>query len=138
MAEQLIEWHPTSGLDAPAGAVDVTETDGQLTLILRFSSVVNGLPRDLRLHFGRVVAFSSHEEFAHPWLDAQTPQPRLSGAWSKYTFPCIEVLQSSWQHSFGESRLFGRGQVRHFQVVSLDKTVDILTTGPVHASWLAG
>lgn len=138
MHEAHVEWHPAPGIAAPCGGVDVEERDGVLTLTLRFSAVVGGTASDLRLTFGRVIAFMSHEEFAHPWMDSEVAQPRLRGDWSSYTFPCLEVEGSAWLASFGETRLFGRGHPRHFQVVTLDKSVDILTTQAVQATWLAG
>jgi len=138
MHDELIPWRPLQGIDAPCAAVDLEELGGQLTLLLRFSQFIGGIPRDLRLSFGRVVAVVSYEESAHPWNDDPVDQPKLLGKWSQFTFPCLEVRNSSWLASFGEARVLGYQELRHFQVVTLDKTVDVLTDAPVIPEWLDG
>ncbi|MEK6372092.1 MAG: hypothetical protein AABO58_05300 [Acidobacteriota bacterium] len=139
MREQIVEWHPIAGLNSPCAGVQIAEHNGELTLTLLFSGVIGGSAGDLQLSFGRVLAFMSHEESTHPWNDSQTPQPTLktgTALGGSVTFPCLEVVESEWIQSFGDSRLFGRGQPRHFQVVTLDKSVDVLTTQPVRGEWL--
>ena len=138
MHEQVIEWRPAAGIDAPCAGVDIAEMGGKLTMTLLFSGFIGGIETDLRVHFDRVIALMSHEESAHPWNDTQIVQPKFSGKWSGYTFPCLEVVASAWIASFGESRLFGLTNVRHFQIVTLDKSVDVLTSHSVIAEWLAG
>src|ERR1700682_4525921 len=137
MHEEVREWHPTTGITAPCARVDMSETEGNLVLLLVFSDVVDGEQRNLQLRFGRVVAVMSHEESAHPWNDSQQAQPKLAGRWSDYTFPCLEVKGSRWLSSFGESGLFGRGECHHFQVVTLEKTVDVAAVHEPTAEWLA-
>lgn len=128
-------WHPEAGIDAPCAGVDIAESDGKLTLTLRFSNMVNARLPDLEISFGRVVAMASYEESAHPWNDTQELQPKLVNEWKGYTFPCLIIRESAWVAGFGEGRLFGREGITHYQVVSLDKTVDILATTKPQARW---
>jgi hypothetical protein len=79
MHEEFREWHPSSGIAAPCARVDISETKGDLALVLVFSDVVDGERQNLQLRFGRVVAVMSHEESAHPWNDSQQEQPSCPG-----------------------------------------------------------
>lgn len=136
-AERYEAWNPVEGIERPAGGIEVSEK-GYLTLRLLFSTGVDASPQDLIVEFlGGVPAYMAHEEFVHPWNEVPNPNPvpRLSGRWSNYGFPCLKVHDSAWLTSFSEPQLASFPDCIHFRFLSLDKTIDVLTIGPVEAHW---
>jgi hypothetical protein len=113
-----------------------------LTLRLEFSKVVGGGARDLlvQLAWGYVVGFTSWQEFAHPWNNdvviANLPK-LLVGQWASHTFPMLEVLNSNLIAGFGDGQRARYQRARHFRIVTLDHTVDLLATGEPSAEWIS-
>lgn len=129
-------WTGVARVDAPCASVVLVEDRGELVVRLVFSEVIHGNGNDLLLHAGRVIAVSSHDESAHPWRGDYRPVPKLSGRWDRFVYPILRVLDSQWLASFTESQIFGRAPIEHLRIVTLDKTVDILTDEPVKAEWV--
>ena len=108
---------------------------------LEFSKVVGGGEGDLLLRFpwGYVVGFASWQEFAHPWNNEPVLEtlPKLVGQWGNHTFPMLEVRNSNLIVGFGDGQRAAYPEVRHFRIVTLDHTVDILATGEPTAEWVS-
>jgi hypothetical protein len=136
MSDVVAPWEPLGCIHWPCGSVDVADNDDGLTLLVRFSDVIGGGDRDLLLRFGRVLAFSSHEEFAHPWVDDPIVLPRLGGTWSQWVWPLLEVTHSTWLATFSPARRASYDQPRHYRVISMDNTIDVLTANAVQAEWV--
>jgi hypothetical protein len=140
--ESYARWQPVPDVTTPCAEIVLYADPGATTVRLRFSLVRDAAPRDLVLGFGRdVVACTSYEEFAHPWQLAtgDGAVPRLAEPWAGYAFPLLLVQPSRWLASFSDYQLDDerRSAAAHYRLVSLDNTVDVLTTGRVTAEWVA-
>jgi hypothetical protein len=140
--ETFNRWEPVQGIEWPCAGVRISNATDALTMTLEFSNVVGGGARDLllRLAWGYVVGFASWQEFAHPWNNdgviADLPKI-LVGQWASYTFPMLEVLNSNLIAEFGDGQRATYPQVRHFRIVTLDHTVDVLATAEPGAEWVS-
>ena len=139
--EAYSRWQPVPGVATPCSDIELHVADEATVARLRFSRVKGASPRDLLVRFERgVVGCMSHEEFAHPeQADAQAGEvPCLGGPWSAYAFPLLRVHASRWLASFSDGQLLDerRAAASHYRLVSLDNTVDVLTTGAVAAEWV--
>src|SRR2546428_1055830 len=132
MTEHFKRWEPVHGIDLPCAGVQISTSDRELSLLLEFSLVQDGSDRDLRLRFtyGHVVGFASWQEFAHPWNTEPVLDtiPRLGERWSTYAFPTLEVCDSNLIAGFDEGQRVTYAGVRHFRIVTLDHTIDVLAT----------
>jgi hypothetical protein len=136
--ETFFRWEPVTGIAAPC--FDVRFVDrGLVELILTFSRVHGGHPDDLWLQFTpNVLAFTSHDEFVHPWNRYEHgPVPRLEGRWTQYLFPLLVVNDSEWAREIVDGQIHQRSWYTHYRIVSLDHTVDILTSGTPIARWIS-
>lgn len=108
---------------------------------LEFSKVIGGSESDLLLRFpwGSVVGFTSWQEFAHPWNNERVLEklPKLDGEWANHSFPMLEVCNSNLFAGFGEGQRAAYPEVRHFRIVTLDHTVDILAAAEPGAEWVS-
>lgn len=139
MGETFRKWQPVGAIEWPCAGVEISNAGTDLVLKLEFSAVTGGGDRDLILRFpwGRVVAFASWDEFAHPWNNETEIDslPKLGGNWPNCTFPLLEVGQSSLLAKFGEGQRAAYPDVRHLRIVTLDHTLDVLATGEPLAEW---
>ena len=138
MSETYEPWDPTGRISTPCAGALIEEDDNDLRIRLLFSQIVGGPVEDLLLATSWHLALMSHQEIAHPSLDGRLPQcPRLTGRWENYCFPLIVVRESSWMASFPDSRLApdGRTAFTHYRIITLDRTVDLLTARDVKAEW---
>lgn len=141
MREHFKRWEPVADVAFPCAGVDISNHTDELILRLMFSGVVGGGDRDLqlRLRWGFVVALATWQEFAHPWNADEVIDriPRLNASdWMTYSFPMIEVLDSKLVTAFDEGQRAAYPRVRHFRIVTLDHTVDLLATGEPQAQWV--
>ena len=123
------------GINAPCEQVDF-HVDSSFDLVLQFSTERQSHPAAMRLTVGpAVMAFTSYDEFAHPWNRYEHAQlPELTEPWARYAFPLLIVHDSPWFHSIVEER--NRSEYTHYRIVSLDHTVDVLAHGSViSARW---
>lgn len=136
--ERYEKWEPVEGITTPVYCAFVNEDYDGLTVTLIFSVMLDGLNKDLRIHFGRVPAYTVHEEFVHPWNTyVSEPAPTLeAGRWENYNFPLLIVKNSVWLRSFSEIQLFHDPDCIHYNLVTLDQTVDVLCNGIPKVSWI--
>lgn len=132
--ERLEKWEPTGEIATPAARALIVEDQGGLAVTLMFSEIVDGLHPDLHINFGRVPAYTVHEEFVHPWNDSQTEPPKLTGEWEGYTYPLLLVQDSEWVNSLTE-RLVSYEAPIHYRLVTLDQIVDVLCNKLPAANW---
>ena len=134
--ERYEKWEAVKGITAPIARVAIEEDDNGLRMTLYFSEMVNGLPSNLHINFGRVPAYAVYDEFVHPWLSHTQFPPRLDGAWDGYSFPLLLVNNSQWQSSFSESQMINWTNSLHYRIVTLDHTVDVLCNTVPEVKWV--
>src|SRR5947207_1101844 len=98
--EYYEKWQPIDGINDPVARVILKEDHEGLNIILMFSEIKDGIENDLQIKFGRVFAYSVHEEFVHPWNNLQNDLPQLGGKWEKWAFPLLIIKNSIWLRSF--------------------------------------
>lgn len=134
--EWFERWEPVDGIETPVACAVVKDNAG-LSIVLVFSGIVGGLKSDLQLSFENVPAYAVYEEFSHPWQFNETePPPYLTGRWERHAFPMLIVKNSVWLDSFSDSQLVNYPDCVHYRLVTLDKTVDILSNRTPKVSWL--
>jgi hypothetical protein len=72
-------------------------------------------------------------------LDESHDFPTVNaGRYPNGAFPLLKVIDSAWVASFSEARLFAyQGTpLTHLRVVTLDKTLDVLTPSAIRAEWV--
>jgi hypothetical protein len=136
--ESYSRWEPIDGIDRPFLAAEIQTPADAPGVRVHLIGYDGG--RDLLLDFGpQVFAFMSHDEFLHPWnADPEHgPVPKCEEAWNRCTYPLLHVHDSRWVASFTDSQLLDsdRKRATHYRIVSLDHTVDVLTSGLVSAAW---
>ncbi|SRR6266498_1102867 len=132
--ERQEKWEPIAGIESPAGGAFVAEDHEGLTVTLLFSEIADGPDSDLRIKFGRVVAYSAYEEFVHPW-EAVNEATRLCGRWESYIYPLLKVKNSKWMASLPHLSLVNPNCV-HYRLLTIDKVVDVLSSKKPEASWV--
>lgn len=135
--ESYEKWEPIEGIITPVAFSLIKDDRDRLTVTLVFSTIIDGIDVDLQIKFGRVPAYTVHEEFSHPWMNYETEDPpKLNGRWGNYTFPALIVRDSNWLNSFIDVQLFGFDECTHYQLITLDKTVDVLCDRVPKVSWV--
>lgn len=135
--ENYEKWEPIEGITTPAAFSLIKDDQNGLNVTLVFSTIIDGIDADLQIRFGRVPAYTVHEEFSHPWMNYETETaPKLNGRWGNFTFPTLVVRNSRWLNSFMDFQLLGFSECAHYQLVTLHKTVDVLCDGVPEASWI--
>jgi hypothetical protein len=124
--ERYEKWELVEGIVTPVGRAMVKEDHEGLAVTLVFSEIVGGLPFDLRVNFGRVPAYSVHEEFVHPGNGYRTEPPGLAGKWEHYIYPLLLIRDSEWLHSL---RLISFPDSVHYRFLTLDQ---LLTCWPIN------
>jgi hypothetical protein len=131
------KWEPVGGAVTPAARAIIKDDGEGLVVILVFSEIVNGLDSDLRVDMGRVPAYTVHEEFVHPLNSSDVSSlPKLGDQWENYTYPLLLVSDSPWLDTFSDSQLIGYSNLLHYSFVTLDQTVDVLSSNPPKVSWI--
>lgn len=137
--ETFKRWEPVEGIAWPSAGVDFTTTADSLDVRVNFS-VIDGGTRDLLLRWDwrTLVHFGTWEELAHPMIGAvQGPLPELLvGKKPTWTFPLLEVSDSHLIEGLGVREAAYQGYLRHFRIVTLDHTVDILAVREPTAAWV--
>lgn len=122
------------GVVTPAARAVVEENHQGLAITMVFSEILNGLRSDLRLNFGRVLAYTVYEEFVHPWGFVEAA-PRLGGPWDGYVYPLLQLKNSKWIASL-PNLLFVHPDCIHYRLLTLDQVVDVLCKRPPEIAWI--
>jgi hypothetical protein len=135
--EKCNKWEPIDGITTPASHALIEEVREGLFVTLVFSQIQEGRDADLKINFGRVPAYSVHEEFVHPWnsYKADAP-PELAENWSGWSFPLVIVKNSVWLQSFSEIQMLNYKNSIHYRLITLDQTVDVICNTVPEVIWI--
>ncbi len=136
--EYCEKWEPVEGIITPIARVSSIDDVEGLQIKLIFSEIVGAADFDLLINFGRVPAFTVHEEYVHPWKNEDEKQsvPRLKDEWERYAFPCLIVRNSNWLRTFSDSQLYDFPDCIHYQFLTLDRYVDVLSNNEPQVTWV--
>lgn len=134
--ERQEKWEPVEEIETPAAHAVIHEDAGGLVITLMFSEIVDGSRSDLRISFGRALAYSVYEEVVHPW-ETLDVGPRLSGRWERYIYPLLLIKDSGWMNSL-PNLLFVHPDCIHYRLLTLDQIVDVLCSKRPEARWVNG
>ena len=132
--EQAEKWEPVEGIITPVARAVVEEDHTGLLVNLIFSEMVAGLQTDLRISFGRVLAYTVYDDMLHPWTAAR-PELRLAEPWAMYFYPLLQIHNSSWADSV-PNLLFFHPKCIHYRLLTLDQIVDVLSNQAPAVSWV--
>jgi hypothetical protein len=141
-AETYQQWDVATDVpDCPVGGFMVESfEDGRARLTLRYSWVVGNPARDLRITIEEVRALRTLWDGDGEL--ATSPRPTCSGRHSREVWPLLEVVNSRW---FTGSDLSLSTEIgssiekrpwRHFQVLSPERSIDLMGRGLVSAEWV--
>jgi hypothetical protein len=144
MVEKAARWEPVGGIPQTPCADFTFESceDGRLNLTLRYSWV-RGNDADLVLEFAEVRALRTFWDG-----DGDQPRfddpPRCLGNDNQYVWPLLIIEPSAWLRngSFAVSihiaDSMNEQPWRHYRVLTLERSIDVLARGPVVGRWLVG
>lgn len=125
-------WHPVSDVPEFLSGVFVVQPHSSCMSVICDGKFSNG--QLLVLRFEEFEAVTTHEEFAHQWLD-ETGRPELpmspGGQW---TFPFLKVANSHWAANSNQARDFDRIPI-HYVILSGSDIVDVLAFEPPQVLW---
>lgn len=137
-------WEPVPDIPETPCADFSLESDetGRLRLLLRYSWI-RGNQADLALDFADVRAIRT---FWDGDGDGSIYDcvPRCSGTHSYYLWPLQEISRSDWLGSgnFVASveiaRARGQEPWRHYRIITLERSLDILARGSISGRWIRG
>ena len=133
-AERQEKWEPIDGIRTPAASALITEDHDGLIVTLLFSDIVDDGDFDLRLKFGRVLAYTVYEEFVHPWETSEAA-PRLDGKWETTIYPLLQIKDSRWIASLPNFLTHHPDSI-HYRLLTLDEIVNVLCSKPPEVSWV--
>ena len=141
MTELIVErhekWEPVEGIDTAAARAVVKEDHEGLVVTMMFSEIGDEPQSDLRIKFGRVAAYTVHEEFVHPWDSPQTESPMIGEGSKRCVFPLLLIHNSEWMRWLSD-RLLGFPNCVHYRLLTLDQIVDVLCNKQPEATWVNG
>jgi hypothetical protein len=133
-------WEPVPGIESPCSDIAFSfESNRVLTITMYFHPMVDAPNRDLVMKFKDAIAFKWNEEsvgFIHP-LPPPGPTIDISRR-SKWTFPTLQVINSSWLAEYLDGYPDAAEGRAHFVLLSLDDEVEILASPDVEAEWIDG
>lgn len=133
--EKQEKWEPVEGIATPAASALVVEDSDGLIVTLLFSEIVDGGDYDLRLRFGRVLAYTVYDEFAHPWETSEAA-PTLNGRWGTYSYPLLQIRDSRWIASLPNFSTI-HPHSTHYRFLTLDKIIDVLCSRAPEVGWVS-
>ena len=144
LTSKALRWEPTTAIPETPCADFTLESyeTGTLKLTLRFSWV-KGNAFDLLLTFSEVRAIRTFWDGDGDGSLSDLEPPRCSGPYSGYIWPLLEIEQSRWLNSgdFAASIAIADGTSqlpwRHYRVLTLERSLDILARGTILTEWMA-
>ncbi len=134
--EKQERWEPIDGIVTPAASALIVEDGDGLIVTLLFSEITDGRDSDLRLKFGRVLAYTVYEEFVHPW-ESSNAAPRLDGQWERFIYPLLQIKDSRWMSLLPNLLILHPDSI-HYRFLTLDEIIDVLCHKPPEVSWVSG
>jgi hypothetical protein len=132
-------WIPVRGIKWPCASVTFSSDAKVLAVRLDFRSVHDGGTRDLELRVAwrSVIGFTTFEELFESSRALESPPlSRLRGEWSRWVYPLFEITGSDLIGAHID-RGGDESSVRHFMIVSMDHTVELLVTQEPDPAWIA-
>jgi hypothetical protein len=144
LSQRVSRWEPVADIpDSPCGDFKLESCEaGNATLTLRYSWVV-GNDADLVLSFSEVNAIRTFWDGDGDGVKSDGEPPRCSGVHAGYIWPLLLVEPSAWLRSGAfDTSLFiaesmNREPWRHYRVITLERSVDILARGTILGHWIA-
>lgn len=142
--QEAVRWEPVANIpDTPCADFffESYET-GRMRLVLRYSWV-RGNQADLELEFADVRAIKTFwdGDGDHP---IYAGAPTCSGVHSGYRWPLLEITTSTWLRggnfatSIAIAELRGEEAWRHYNILTLERSLDILARGSIRGEWVSG
>jgi hypothetical protein len=144
LSPKAIRWEPTEEIPETPCADFTLESyeTGVLKLTLRYSWI-EGNNYDLMLTFSDVRAIRTFWDGDGDGSQTDKEPPRCIGANSQFTWPLLEIEQSRWLNSGAFATSIAMVDAsnelpwRHYRVLTLERSVDILARGAIPGKWVA-
>ncbi len=144
LTSKALRWEPTTAIPETPCADFTLESfeTGVLKLTLRFSWI-KGNSSDLILTFSEVQAIRTFWDGDGYGSQTYLEPPYCSGSFSGYIWPLLEIEQSRWLNSgdFAVSIAIAEAHSqlpwRHYRVLTLERSLDILARGTILSEWIA-
>ena len=127
MEETISAWDFGATVAAPCADILCSDlSERHISVLMKFSLVVGGIPKDLELIFERVAAFTSQDEVVHSvsrgW---PKPLPKITGGqWDRWTYPFLKIDSSKWLNGF---RYLPQAQgLIHVALVAMNDIVEVI------------
>ncbi|HTV80091.1 MAG TPA: hypothetical protein VMF03_17705 [Steroidobacteraceae bacterium] len=137
MEEALSAWDFGATVTAPCADIFSTVLpERRLSVLMKFSLVVGGIPRDLELIFERAIAVSHQDEVVHS-VSSKWPKPipKIGGGeWERWTYPFLKIDGSRWLAGFSYLPL-ARGLI-HVALVSMNDIVEVIGSPTPKFQWI--
>jgi hypothetical protein len=133
-------WQPVDGIVGPCADMSFSYSGRDRTFVTMHFSHVKDLPEnDLTLDFRGAVAMKW--ELECPGFN-EMPQdlPKCRDPkWQMWTFPLLQVEDSSWLQQFKPIYEHPQGsKLAHFLLVSMNDLVQLIANAEVGAKWIVG
>ena len=143
--QRVARWEPVADIpDSPCGDFLLESYEaGKAKLTLRYSWV-KGNDSDLILNFHEVVSIRTFWDGDGGGVMSHEEPPRCLGLHAGFIWPLLLVEQSAWLESgqFAASIAIAEALKeepwQHYQVLTLERSVDILARGAITGHWIAG
>lgn len=133
-----VGWAPVANLpDVWCATLETAWSSDEGLSVFLYCVRPNEAKASIRIHlrFGTVPAFWMTEHLVDPWADGPAVSPVPGNA--EFTPPLLEVRPSSWLASFAHGRLPdpAEGEWRHFEMVSSDAILHVISTGRLDVAY---
>jgi hypothetical protein len=142
--QEAVRWEPVPNIPETPCADFTFESyeTGRLRLLLRYSWI-RGNQSDLVLDFAGVRAIGTFwdGDGDHPKYESA---PRCSGVHGAYLWPLLEIGGSHWlgsgnfAASIAIAEVCGEEPWRHYRILTLERSLDLLARGPISGRWVSG
>ncbi|OVE80789.1 hypothetical protein BVY04_04975 [bacterium M21] len=136
--ETYEKWEVVDNVKAPIAWLELREDQLGLRVFSKCTEIENGNGVDFSVSFDTVAAYTVHKNAMHPALTQETGDcPMLEGEeWEEHAFPCLKVSDSAWTGAFSAEQLKDLTGLTHYRVISLEQTLDVLTTATPTGNWI--
>jgi hypothetical protein len=136
--ERCVRWEPLENIQSACADISLSlDQQDRLLARMHFSSMIGQPSRDLLLSFSGLISLRWEQE--HMGLNPlPQPLPQIGkGEHSNWTFPLLEVENSTWLAACEAHMPSPRDWPRtHFALISLNDLVQVLALPEVKAEWI--
>ena len=130
----MIKWEVFKELDFPCSDISYkweSERNARLIVIMHFSRVIGGCPKDLELIFENPIALKWEDE-SYGLIDLpETPPKCSSEKFMSWTYPTLIVSDSQWADLYAArthtEEEYKNHRVSHFVFISMNDLLHVLT-----------